>query len=52
LVDTIVLNSAIAMWICGRFPNVKDGIEPAREILLGGPVRRKIAAAKEFFQAQ
>jgi anthranilate phosphoribosyltransferase len=52
LVDTIVLNAAIAMWICGRSPNVRDGIEPAREILLGGPVRRKIAAAKEFFQAQ
>ena len=50
LVDTIVANAAIAMWICGRRPDVKEGIEPARELLLGGAVRRKIEAAKEFFQ--
>ena len=52
LVDTIVLNAAIAMWICGRVPNAREGIEPARDLLLGGAVRRKIAAAKEFFQGQ
>jgi anthranilate phosphoribosyltransferase len=52
LVDTIVLNSAVAMWICGRRPNVAEGIEPARDLLLGGAVRRKIEATKDFFREQ
>jgi anthranilate phosphoribosyltransferase len=52
LVDTIVLNSAVAMWICGRRSNVREGIEPARDLLLGGAVRRKIEAAKEFFRGK
>ncbi|MGD1032786.1 MAG: anthranilate phosphoribosyltransferase [Opitutaceae bacterium] len=52
LVDTIVLNAALAMWVCGRRPNVKEGIEPARELLLGGDVRRKIEATRNFFQGK
>ena len=50
LVDTIVLNSAVALWICGRTTGVEAGIVPARELLLGGAVRRKIEATRAFFQ--
>ena len=51
LVDTIVLNTAVALWIVGRISQVPEGIEPARELLLGGAVRAKIAAAREFFHS-
>lgn len=49
LVDTIALNAAVAMWIVGRTKAVRDGIEPARELLLGGAVAQKIAATREFY---
>ena len=49
LADTIVLNAAVALWIVGRVPTVRDGIAPARELLLGGAVERKIAATREFY---
>jgi anthranilate phosphoribosyltransferase len=49
LVDTIVFNSAVAQWICGRVGKIEDGIEPSRELLLGGAVRQKLADAREFF---
>ncbi|MCX6956442.1 MAG: anthranilate phosphoribosyltransferase, partial [Verrucomicrobia bacterium] len=49
LVDTIVLNAAVAMWIVGKVPAVRDGIGPARELLLGGAVAQKIAATREFY---
>lgn len=51
LVDTIVLNAAVAMWIVGRVGSVRAGLEPARELLLGGAVRRKIAAVREFYRS-
>jgi len=51
LVDTIVLNAAIAMWIVGATAGVREGLEPARELLLGGAVRRKISATKEFYRS-
>jgi anthranilate phosphoribosyltransferase len=51
LVDTIVLNSATALWIAGGTPDVRSGLDPAREALLGGAVRRKIAATREYFQS-
>lgn len=50
LVDTIVLNAAVAMWIVGRVAEVRDGLAPARELLLGGAVRAKIAATREFYR--
>ena len=50
LVDTIVLNTATALWILGRTPSVDDGTGLARELLLGGAVRAKIAATREFFK--
>ncbi len=49
LTDTIVLNAAVAMWLTGKTASVKDGIAPAREVLLGGAVQAKIAATKEFY---
>lgn len=51
LVETIVFNAAVALWICGRTTSVRDGTAQARELLLGGSVKRKIAATKEFFKA-
>jgi anthranilate phosphoribosyltransferase len=49
LVDTIVLNAATGLWITGRVPAVRDGLGVAREQLLGGAVRAKIAATREFY---
>lgn len=51
LVDTIVLNAAVAMWIVGRVERVQDGLPLARELLLGGAVRRKIEATREFYRS-
>jgi anthranilate phosphoribosyltransferase len=51
LVDTIALNAAVALWIVGRVPTVRDGIGPARELLLGGAVAQKIAATREFYRS-
>jgi anthranilate phosphoribosyltransferase len=50
LVDTIVLNAAVALWIVGRIARVVDGIATAREFLLGGAVKAKIAATREFYR--
>jgi anthranilate phosphoribosyltransferase len=51
LVDTIVFNVAVSLWIVGRYPSVVEGIEPARQLLLSGAVKAKISATKEFFYA-
>ncbi len=51
LVDTIVLNAAIAMWVTGRVADVHEGLPMAREALLGGGVAKKIAATREFFRS-
>jgi anthranilate phosphoribosyltransferase len=50
LADTIALNSAVALWVAGARPDVRGSIGEAREILLGGAVRRKIAATRDFYQ--
>jgi anthranilate phosphoribosyltransferase len=49
LTDTIVLNTAVGLWICGRMPDVRSGIAPARDLLLGGAVATKVAATREFY---
>lgn len=49
LVDTIVLNSAVALHVAGRFASVREGLAPARELLLGGAVKEKIKATREFY---
>lgn len=51
LVDTIVLNTAVALWIVGRTASVREGLEPARDLLLGGAVKKKIAATAEFYRS-
>jgi anthranilate phosphoribosyltransferase len=49
LVDTVALNSAIALWIVGKTSSVQEGIATARELLLGGAVKKKIQATREFY---
>ena len=51
LVDNITLNAAVAMWIVGKVPEVRDGLAPARELLLGGAVKKKIEATREFYRS-
>lgn len=51
LVDTIGLNAAIGLWLVGRTASVREGLAPARELLLGGAVQKKIAATQEFFRS-
>ena len=49
LVDTIVLNAATGLYITGRTTGIRDGLVVARDLLLRGAVRAKIAATKEFY---
>jgi len=51
LIDTIVFNAATALWITGRVPSIAEGAGLARELLLGGAVKAKIAATKEFYRS-
>lgn len=50
LVDTIVLNAAVGLWITGRVDDVRAGLAPAQELLVGGAVARKIAATREYYR--
>ncbi len=49
LVDTIVLNTAVGLWIVGKATSVRDGIGQSQELLLGGAVKAKIADTRAFF---
>jgi anthranilate phosphoribosyltransferase len=49
LADTIALNAAVAMWIVGKTASVREGVELAREQLIGGAVAKKIAVTREFY---
>ena len=49
LVDTIALNAAAGLWITGRQPGLRDGVDQARELLLGGAVRAKISDTRDFY---
>ncbi len=51
LVNTIIFNSAAGLWLCGRAASVREAVAPARELLLGGAVARKIAATREFYRS-
>jgi len=51
LVNTIVLNAATALYIAGKTKAIADGLGLARELLLGGTVRAKIAATREFYSS-
>jgi len=49
LVDTIGLNAATGLYVTGRTTGIREGLGQARELLLGGAVKAKIAATKEFY---
>lgn len=49
LADTIALNAAAALWVAGARPDVRGSIAEARELLLGGAVRRKISETRAFY---
>lgn len=51
LTDTIVFNAAVGLWICGRVPRIEDGVGEARDALLAGAVKAKIAATREFYRS-
>jgi anthranilate phosphoribosyltransferase len=49
LADTIALNAAAALWVAGARPDVRGSIDEARDLLLGGAVRRKISETRDFY---
>lgn len=49
LADTIALNSAAALWVAGARPDVRGSVAEARDILLGGAVKRKMSDIRDFF---
>jgi anthranilate phosphoribosyltransferase len=51
LVDTIVANAAIGLWLSGAATSVREAAPHAREQLLGGAVRQKIADTRAFFRS-
>ena len=50
LADTIALNSAVALWVTGARTSVRSAVGEARDLLLGGAVKRKIADTRDFFR--
>src|SRR5690606_16188530 len=51
LVETILLNTAAALHVCGRAASIRDGVATAREWLLGGAVRLWLERARDFYRA-
>jgi len=51
LVDTIVLNAATGLFVTGRTAGIREGLAVARDMLLGGAVKAKIAATREFYRS-
>ncbi len=51
LVDTIVLNAATALYITGHTTGIREGLDITRDLLLGGAVKAKVAATKEFYRS-
>ncbi len=49
LADTVALNAAVALWVAGARSDVRGSIGEARELLLGGSVRQKIADTRDFY---
>jgi anthranilate phosphoribosyltransferase len=49
LADTVALNAAVSLWITGASATPTEAFGRARELLLGGAVKAKIAATREFF---
>lgn len=51
LTDTIALNAAIGLWLTGKTASISAGLPEARAALLGGAVKRKIEATREFYRS-
>lgn len=49
LADTIFLNIGAALMIVGKCASIEEGVESAREIVLGGALKAKLAATKQFY---
>lgn len=49
LEDTVCLNAGAALWVVGRVGSLKEGVSAAREILVGGALRRWLTQLKEFY---
>jgi anthranilate phosphoribosyltransferase len=49
LVNTIVLNAAAGLYVAGRTSSIAEGLAQTRDLLLGGAVKAKIAATREFY---
>ncbi|EDY85034.1 anthranilate phosphoribosyltransferase [Verrucomicrobiia bacterium DG1235] len=51
LEDTVALNIAAALMVVGRCSSIEEGIEIARDLLLGGAVKAKLADTKAFYSS-
>jgi len=49
LEDTVSLNAGAALWAVGRCGGWREGVAVAREILIGGALRRWLTQLKEFY---
>ena len=49
LADSIVLNTALGLWITGRTGGATAGLPLARDLVLGGAMKKKIADTREFW---
>jgi anthranilate phosphoribosyltransferase len=49
LADTVALNGAAALWLAGARPDVRGAVAEARDLLLGGAVRKKLADTRDFY---
>ena len=52
LIDTILLNASTGLFIVGRVDSIRDGVEVAREHLLGGGVRRLLDRTRAFYASR
>jgi anthranilate phosphoribosyltransferase len=48
LSDIVALNAGAAIYIAGRAPSLREGVETAREILASGAALAKLEALKSF----
>ncbi len=49
LEDTVALNVGAALHIVGKCDSIQEGITSARDIILGGALKRKLADTKAFY---
>jgi len=52
LEDTVVINIAAALHALGRRKEMRESIDEARDLLLGGAVRSKLDDTKEFYASR